>query len=66
MKHYSMSKTCKILGIHRNTLMQWEEKDKIPKAKRNPKNNYRIYTPQDILMIAHLMGIEYLNKDGAD
>lgn len=66
MKHYSMSKTCKLLGVHRNTLIAWEDKGRIPRATRNPKNNYRIYTVNDILVIAEKMGIEYLNKDGVD
>lgn len=66
MKHVSMAKACKMLGVHRNTLISWEEKGKIPASKRDPKNNYRIYTIGDIVEIAGLMGIEYLNKDGAD
>lgn len=37
-----------ILGIYKRTLFNWEEAGKIPKAKRDPMNNYRYYTKEDI------------------
>ena len=37
-----------ILKIYKRTLFNWEEAGKIPKAKRDPMNNYRYYTKEDI------------------
>jgi len=37
-----------ILGIYKRTLFNWEAVGKIPKAKRDPMNNYRYYTKEDI------------------
>lgn len=37
-----------ILGIYKRTLFNWEAAGKIPKAKRDPMNNYRYYTGEDI------------------
>lgn len=63
MRLYSTNEACKILGVHRNTLLEWEKHKKIPDAARNPKNNYRVYTYADLIKIAQLTGIEYINKE---
>ena len=40
-----------ILGIYKRTLFNWEAAGKIPKAKRDPMNNYRYYTKEDIALL---------------
>lgn len=52
-KRYTSQQVADILGIYKQTLFNWEEAEKIPKAKRDPMNNYRYYTREDI---------EYLKK----
>ncbi|MCX5782807.1 MAG: MerR family transcriptional regulator [Elusimicrobia bacterium] len=47
-KYYSLAEVCEILQISRNTLYNWETAGKIPKPKRDPMNNYRIFEKQDI------------------
>ena len=43
--------TASLLGIYKRTLFNWEESGKIPKAKRDPMNNYRYYTEDDIILL---------------
>jgi len=45
---YSAQYVADILGVFKRTLFNWEEAGKIPKAKRDPMNNYRLYTKDDI------------------
>ena len=37
-----------ILGVTKKTLYNWEKAGKITEARRDPMNNYRYYTTQDI------------------
>lgn len=48
---YSAQKVAEALGIYKRTLFNWEAAGKIPKAKRDPMNNYRYYTGQDIKIL---------------
>ena len=45
---YTAKRVADILCIYKRTLFNWEEAGKIPKAKRDPMNNYRYYTEEDI------------------
>ena len=45
---YTSKEVADILKIYKRTLFNWEEAGKIPKAKRDPMNNYRYYTKEDI------------------
>lgn len=45
---YTAQHVAMMLGIYKRTLFNWEEAGKIPKAKRDPMNNYRYYTEDDI------------------
>ncbi|PIV52734.1 MAG: hypothetical protein COY53_02015 [Elusimicrobia bacterium CG_4_10_14_0_8_um_filter_37_32] len=47
-RFYTTAEISKMLGITKNTLFNWEQADKIPKARRDPMNNYRVYTEKDI------------------
>lgn len=52
MKYNTIRFTAKavaeILGVYKRTLFNWEAAGKIPKAKRDPMNNYRYYLDEDI------------------
>lgn len=50
-KRYLTSEVAKILGISKKTLFNWEKAGKIPKAKRDPMNNYRYYTQEDLIRL---------------
>jgi len=45
---YTAQQVARILGIYKRTLFNWEKSGKIPPAKRDPMNNYRYYTAEDI------------------
>ncbi len=55
-KYYRVSEVCKALGIFKNTLYNWEKKGKIPKARRNPMSNWRLYSQKDIEEIKRISG----------
>lgn len=50
-KRYSSEEAASMLGVYKRTLFNWEEAGKIPKAKRDPMNNYRYYTKEDIVLL---------------
>jgi len=48
MKDYiTVIEAAKILGVNPETMRRWDRAGKL-KAKRNPMNNYRLYSVQDI------------------
>ena len=47
-KYYRVAEVCKILGIFKNTLYNWERKGKIPKAYRDPMSRWRLYSSEDV------------------
>jgi DNA-binding transcriptional MerR regulator len=53
-KRYSASEISEILGISKKTLFNWEQSGKIPKPKRDPMNNYRYYTKEDLTKLKRI------------
>jgi DNA-binding transcriptional MerR regulator len=53
---YTSQEVAGILGIYKRTLLNWEAAGKIPKAKRDPMNNYRCYTEEDIRKLRKITG----------
>ena len=47
-RYYTAAEVSDILGVTKNTLFNWEKAGKIPKPKRDPMNNYRVFTEEDI------------------
>lgn len=45
---YSAAEVSDILGITKNTLFNWEKAGKIPRPRRDPMNNYRIFSEKDL------------------
>lgn len=56
IKRYLASEVAKILGISKKTLFNWEKARKIPKPKRDPMNNYRYYTEEDLAKLKKITG----------
>jgi excisionase family DNA binding protein len=44
-----------ILGITKRTLKNWLRSGRIPEPRRNPRNNYRIWTLTDVEVIRHIL-----------
>ena len=51
----TMTEVAKTLGIHRDTLKRWIKEGKIPDARRNSRNSYRMFTQDDVNKIKILM-----------
>jgi DNA (cytosine-5)-methyltransferase 1 len=46
-EYLTIDKAAKFLGVHSNTIRQWDRTGKI-KALRNPLNRYRLYLKEDL------------------
>jgi DNA-binding transcriptional MerR regulator len=44
-----------ILGVTKRTLKNWLRAGKIPEPQRDPNNNYRVWTLQDVETIRKMM-----------
>lgn len=65
-KKYTTKEAALMLGVHRDTIMYWEENNLIPPARRNPKNNYRIYNTEEILEIARIREIGVVDVEAVE
>ncbi|MCD7911036.1 MerR family DNA-binding transcriptional regulator [Bacillus velezensis] len=65
-KDYTMHQAALMLDVHRDTIMYWEENCLIPPARRNPKNNYRVYNLDEIMTIAELRGIGAVDEEAVE
>lgn len=63
---YTMNQAAMMLGVHRDTIMYWEENQLIPPARRNPKNNYRCYDIDEVMEIAKIRGISQVDVDAVE
>lgn len=48
----------KLLGISLNTLYRWLKKEKISEPLRDPENNYRLWTAEDLERIRRQLTVE--------
>ena len=55
-KYYSISEVASVLGVPRRTLQSWEKAGKIPKPRRDPMSNYRLYTQEAIERLKKITG----------
>ncbi|WAT23488.1 MerR family transcriptional regulator (plasmid) [Bacillus halotolerans] len=65
-KDYTMQQAALMLDVHRDTIMYWEEKGLIPPARRNQKNNYRVYNIDEVMKIAELRGIGAVDEEAVE
>jgi len=47
-KIYNIQEVADLLGLYKGTIVNYENKHIFPKPHRNPINNYREYTREDI------------------
>ncbi|GAK41955.1 MerR-family transcriptional regulator [Paenibacillus sp. TCA20] len=68
-KDYTINEAAKILGVHKDTIKYWEERNLIPRARRSiknsPRHSYRIYNVDEIRAIAKIRGIYDVELDAA-
>ncbi len=55
-KLYNTKEAAQLLGISKQTLFRYEKKKIFPPPRRNPINNRREYTQQDILRLKKILG----------
>ena len=55
-KRYYLNDILQVLGISKNTYHNWEKSKKVPRAKRDPMNNYRYWTGSDIKELKKITG----------
>jgi DNA-binding transcriptional MerR regulator len=66
-KFYRVSEVCEILGIFKNTLYNWEKQNKVPRARRDPMNGWRLYSQADVQSLIRLSGRQTVfHGNGAD
>ena len=54
-KKYNIQQVADILGIYKGTVVNYERKHIFPKPQRNPINNYREYSPEDIKILKRIL-----------
>lgn len=55
MKIYTVQEVADILGIYRRTVINYENRGIFPPPKRNPVNNWREYTQEDIQRLKRIL-----------
>jgi len=55
-RYYSVTETAHFLGISKQTLIRYENKNLFPAARRNALNGWREYTEDDIKRLRAIMG----------
>lgn len=55
---YCLKDLAGILGVSTRTILNWEQAGKIPKSKRDPMSQYRIYTEEEIKKLRKITGRE--------
>lgn len=60
---YKTQEVADILGVSKKTLLNWLRAEKIPEPGRNGKNNYRVWTAEDIALIQKIKK-ELLKENG--
>ena len=56
-KFISISEAAEIIGVNRETLRRWDKSGKFP-SSRNPINNYRVYTVNQISLLVKELKLE--------
>lgn len=54
-RKYNIQEVADILGIYKGTIKNYEAKGIFPKPRRNPINNYREYTVEDIDILKRIL-----------
>jgi len=55
-RHYLTTRqVASTLGVSLNTIYRWLKAERIPEPYRNPENNYRLWTVEDLNRIRQLV-----------
>jgi DNA-binding transcriptional MerR regulator len=54
--YYTIEQAARELGISKQTIVRYEKRGLLPKARRNPINKWREYTLRDIKTLKKILG----------
>jgi DNA-binding transcriptional MerR regulator len=54
--YYTIEQVARELSISKQTIVRYEKRGLLPKARRNPINKWREYTLQDIKALKKILG----------
>ncbi|GEM_PF-576608 len=60
-KYYSISEAADILGVNKETLRRWDKTGKFT-TNRNPINNYRVYTANQVNQFVKDLQLDYVTQ----
>lgn len=60
-KIYSIQEAAEIIGVNKETLRRWDKSGKFP-SLRNPINNYRVYSEEQVNSLLADLKLEYATK----
>ncbi len=46
--HLTTRQVARLAGVSLNTIYRWLKDERIAEPNRDPENNYRLWTPQDV------------------
>lgn len=47
-QHLTTRQVARLAGVSLNTIYRWLKDERIAEPNRDPENNYRLWTPQDV------------------
>jgi len=53
-KVYRLTEFAQMVGVYRDTVRNWQKKGILP-DRRNPVNNYRVFTDEDVATVRRIM-----------
>lgn len=51
---YTTQEVADIIRVSKKTLLNWIRVGKVPEPRRDKKNNYRVWTAEDIVLISRI------------
>jgi DNA-binding transcriptional MerR regulator len=61
--HLTTRQVARLAGVSLNTIYRWLKDERIAEPNRDPENNYRLWTPQDVENIrARSLNIERIPR----
>lgn len=61
--HLTTRQVARLAGVSLNTIYRWLKDERIAEPNRDPENNYRLWTPQDVENVrARLVNIERIPR----
>lgn len=60
-KVYRLTEFAQMVGVYRDTVRNWQKRGILP-DRRNPVNNYRVFTDEDVAVAREIVGGKVVEK----